>query len=188
MKKRLTITVIVFLVAASLSWADDFPIQFSSIDTELKNDYAVNALGDYYVTGLGLGVQAGFDITPIENLGFFGAIDYNYGISKTIWVDSFQDISLIAGISYMLKPDGPVAFVPEIGYGICVHLLPGDIDRDGTDSTSFYFDQMLTLSIKGIYTFNEVLSVYISPEVKFYLESGSSAILAGYDLGARINL
>ncbi len=188
MNKRLTITAIVFLATASMLWADDFLIQFSSIDTELKNDYAVNALGDYYATGIGLGIQADFEITPVENLGFFGAIDYSYGISKTVWVDSFQDLSLMTGLFYELKPGGPVSIIPEIGYGVCTHLLPGDIDRDGTDSASFYLDQILAVSIKAAYAFDDSFSIYFSPEMKYYIESDNNAILAGYNLGARINL
>lgn len=162
MIKRLTITAIIFLATASMLWADDFLIRFSSIDTELNNDYAITDLGDYYATGIGLGIQTDFEITPIKNFGFFGAIDYSYGISKTVWVDSFQDISLMAGLFYELKPGGPVSIIPEIGYGVCAHLLPGDIDRDGTDSVSFYIDQMLTVTIKAAYAFDDAFSIYFS--------------------------
>ena len=188
MKKLLTIMTIVFLSTATMSWANGFPIQYSSIDAELKNDYAIGALGDYYLTGIGIGIQANFDITPINNLGIFGGIDYSYGISKTVWVDSFHDLSLTTGISYKFETGSPVSIIPELGYGICIHLLQGDIDRDGNDSTSIYLDQMLTFSIKAAYSFNEKISIYFSPDVKYYIESENNAILLGYNLGVRIKL
>jgi len=188
MKKRFTITAIVFLVSLSTIWADEAPVKLSSIDTELKNSYALNSFGDYYITGIGAGAQADFRLNFAGNLGFFTSIDYFYGISKTIWVDSFQDLSLLIGASYTFLPDGQVSIIPEVGYGVCGHLLPGDVDRDGVEAVSFYLDQMLSLSVKFVYSLDEGFSIFFSPEMTLFLESENSAILAGYNLGARINL
>jgi hypothetical protein len=188
MKKHIIVTTIVFLAVLSPIWAAGTPVKLSSIDTELKNDYAIDSFGDYYITGIGFGAQTDFDLTFIDNFGFFASLDYFFGISKTIWVDSFQDLSAMAGISYTIFPDGEISIIPEIGYGIDGHLLLGDVDRDGTSAPAFYMDQLLNFSVKFLYPLNEGISIYMSPELTLFIESENNAILAGYDLGVRINL
>ena len=188
MKKHIIMTIIVFLASFSPLWADEMPVRLASIDTELKNDYAIGSFGDYYVTGIGFGAQTDFELTFLDNLGFFTSLDYFYGISKTIWVDSFQNLSVMAGISYTFIPDGQISIIPQIGYGVCGHILPGDIDRDGADGAAFYLDQLLNFSVKILYPLNDVISLFFSPELTLFIESENNAILAGYDLGLRINL
>jgi hypothetical protein len=188
MKKRSTFILIVLLTTATLSWGETSFIEFTSIDIAFNNNYPLNDLSDYYSSGIGGGCQFEFDIIPINRLGLFIDLDYYYGISETIWVDSFHDLNLIIGASYELFSSGRFSLIPEIGYGISNHLLLGDVDRDGSNSTDYFIDQMVSVSTKGLFSINQKISVFLSPELTLYFEESNTAILLGYNLGARINL
>ena len=188
MRKFAALTLF-FVIIISSNFADDnIPLAVSSADAAIENNYALGIFGDYYVTGIGLNSQVNIDIIPVPSLGCFVELDYIFGVSKTIWVDSFQDLYLSVGVSYELPPLGPVTVVPELSYGLLGHIVPGDIDRNGAAGTAFFLDQMLAIGAKILYPLTDSLLIFLNPEFTFLPESGFGGFLPGYDIGIRVEL
>jgi hypothetical protein len=187
MKKTIILSVILCIALAGIAAAQDDGDIGYSVDGYLQNIYPVGTYSDYVSTSIGAGVQANLEMPQL--LGFlpFVAVDYSYGFTAASHLDRIQDIGFTAGTGYAIELTPEITLVPELGYGLLLHIAEGTLGGE-PDSSSLYSDQVVRASVKGLYALNERLELFASPTYMLFLESGDVGMQVGGQLGVRFEL
>ena len=100
-----------------------------------------------------------------EQKPLYGYVEgaYSRGPSKSDWVDVMQAVNISAGFGYRIRLGKLVELAPELGYGLVLHLLEGDLDQDGTDSLEVFVDQQVRLALNFNYTFCDAHEFFVAP-------------------------
>jgi len=187
MKRFLVITTLLCIALSGAAFAQAEEEIGYSLDSYAQNLYPVGAYGDYVATGLGAGIQGNLEMPQL--LGFipFVGVDYSYGFPAASHIDRIQDIGFTAGAGYELPLSPKITMVPELGYGLLLHVAQGELDGE-PDSTSLYSDQVLRASLKGLYAIGDRLELYAAPTYMLFLESEAVGMQVGGQVGVRFEL
>jgi len=158
-----------------------------SVDGFLQNSYPVGDYGDYVATGVGVGIQGNLEMPQLLGFVPFIGIDYSYGFPAANHIDRIQDIGFTAGAGYELQLSPKFAIAPELGYGLLLHVAQGEIGGE-PDTTSFYTDQVLRASLKGLFAIGDRLELFAAPNYTLFFGSDAVGMQAGGQLGVRFKL
>jgi hypothetical protein len=185
--KILVISAIFFIAFAGFAAAQEEGEIGYSIDGYLQNLYPVGTYSDFVSTGLGGGVQTNLEMPQLAGFIPFLGVDYSYGFPAADHIDRIQDIGFTAGTGYALELSPKFTLVPELGYGVLLHVAEGKIDGE-PDTRSLYLDQMVKASLKGLYALNARLELYVAPTYTLFLGSDDVGMEVGGQLGLRFKL
>lgn len=166
-------------------------VSLDSMDVGFVNMFPLGLYGTYYTTGLGLDSQLNVTFTQIDKLYGFVGLGYQYGVSKTQYVDSFNDMNIYLGAGYpfLITAVEKLTINPEVAFGLALHIVPGDVNRDGTKATEVFTDSYVKIAGKINYGLTDKLSAYLTPTFSFFTENDSNVgLLLGYQLGCRLAL
>lgn len=138
-----------------------------------------------YVTGAAL--KLNFSLDARDPLYGYGEIGYSQGPSKSDWVDSMQAINVSAGMGHRMNLGKHFEFAPELGYGLIIHVLYGDLDQDGTKAYETFIDQQVRLSLNFSFAPTESYELFVAPVGVLFFEKAKVAAFSGFQAGMRFN-
>ncbi len=112
---------------------------------------------------------------------------YSRGPALSDWAESMQAINVSAGMGFRFPLGKHVAVAPEVGYGLVLHLLYGDLDQDGTQSNETFLDQQVRLSLNLSIAPAESYELLIAPFGVLFFEKDRVGALYGVQAGMRFN-
>ncbi|HKM33247.1 MAG TPA: hypothetical protein VJY54_00690 [Lachnospiraceae bacterium] len=133
----------------------------------------------------GGGIQANISLGKV--LGYTG-LTYSMGPSKCTWVNYQQAVALAIGIGYPITLSTKVEFIPEVGYGVILHFLDADLDKDGTFKFEFFVDQQIRLALYLTYALDERYKLFFAPLGVIFFEKNDLGIMYGCQAGIRFSL
>lgn len=138
-----------------------------------------------YAVGAALKLNLSFD----DEAPVYGFIEtaYSMGPSNSDWVDTMQAVNASIGLGYRFTVNQNMQLIPELGYGVALHLLHGDFDQDGTASLKAFADQQLRFSLNLSYALPTGHQLLIGPVAVVLFEQSGVACLAGLQTGLRFN-
>lgn len=184
--KRLTALLAMVLTTATL--AAEPLVTVDSIDAYAKNLYPLGTYDEYVGAMFGAGTQVNLLMPAMPMLRLFGSVGYTYGVSDTIWVNSFHDLLFDVGFGAEAPAFGPALFGLDFAYGWINHIVSGDIDRDGEEAVNLFTDQHIRITSRLIYPFTPDLAAFVAPNILAFLEKDLSGAELGFDLGLRVGL
>lgn len=113
---------------------------------------------------------------------------YSHGPAKTDWVDTMQAVNISAGMGYRFKLNKNLEITPELGYGLVLHILYGDLDQDGLKTYETYLDQQVRLSVNLGFAPTASYELFIAPLGVLFFEKDRVVPLYGLQAGIRFNL
>jgi hypothetical protein len=172
---------------AGTAFAEGPVVRFDSLEAGVINEWPLGTLADFYITGIGAGVQGTFAFGSVPNLRASVGLEYAYGLSQTVWVDAFNELGVTVAASYLIELLPRLELAPELALGILMHIVSGDVDRDGTTSTAVFTDSYFRLAPKLYWRFTGTLSAFLAPRFSVFTQTGATGLLFGAQAGVRIN-
>ena len=172
------------------SWVEMLPSDKKAVFIESMDfrPYALFPAGSnstFYslVTGISLKLNLCID----RQNPWYGYVEagYSAGPSKSDWVESMQAINISPGAGFRIKVGDNLEFAPELGYGLIIHLLYGDLDHDGTKTYSAFVDQQFRLSLNLSLSLAESYELLAAPVGVLFFENAKAAASFGFQAGVR---
>ncbi|HKL58144.1 MAG TPA: hypothetical protein VJ854_07065 [Sphaerochaeta sp.] len=160
-------------------------ISTTSLDVKGYGLLPIGNSSDFYSYLLGGGVQANISLGKM--IGYTG-ITFSKGPPKSAWVRSQQALALAIGMGYEIPLSDRVSLIPEVGYGVILHLLDADFNKDGAYKAEFFIDQQVRLSLYLTYALNGGNKLFIAPLGVLFFEKEDFGIMYGCQAGLRISL
>lgn len=183
---RNCLALVIMVTIAGTAFPEGPAVRFDSLEAGLINEWPLGTLAEYYITGIGAGVQGTFAFGFDPDVRAFAGVEYVHGLSRTSWVDSFNELALTLGASYILPLTPQLELAPEVAFGLLVHLVSGDVDRDGEKSTDLFTDSYLRISPKLYWLFTDTLAAFLAPRFSVFTENEATGFLFGVQAGVRI--
>lgn len=163
------------------------PLFIDSMDIRPYALFPIGSSSSLYsiVTGASLKLNLTFDEHNRE-YGYCEA-GYSLGPSQTDWADSMQAMHVSAGMGYRFILGKNFEIAPELGYGLILHLLYGDLDQDGTKAYEPFIDQQFRLSFNLSFAPTELYELLVAPLGVLFFEKDRVAALYGFQAGIRFN-
>ena len=178
----------VITLAAVFAVEAQAPLMSKGVEVGFENSYPFGQYGEYVTSLVGGGARVYFESPSAPNLQPFAGLGYAYGLSKDTRIRSINDITVLVGAGYILPIFGSFSVVPELGYGIDVHIVTTDLLASGTATTTAYSDQYLQIKVKFGYRIQPSMSLFLSPTLDLFSEAGGQfGILSGAQLGFRFD-
>jgi hypothetical protein len=174
------------------SWVETLPSAKKTVFIESMDirPYALFPAGSnsiFYslVTGISLKLNLCID----RQSPWYGYVEAgcSVGPSKSDWVESMQAINISSGAGCRMKVSDSLEFAPELGYGLIIHLLYGDLDHDGTKTYSMFADQQLRLSLNLSLSPVHSYELFAAPIGVLFFENAKTAAFLGFQAGVRFN-
>ncbi|HCS36714.1 MAG TPA: hypothetical protein DIW48_08555 [Sphaerochaeta sp.] len=163
------------------------PSLIDSLDIKLYGLYPVFKSTTCYSHVLGAALKMNFSLDNQNRLFGYGEIAYSKGPSNTDWVESMQAVNMSVGIGYGFDVADKLQVIPELGYGLVLHLLDADFDEDGTSTAETFLDQQVRFSLNLGYALTETYELIVAPLGVLFFEKGSVGTLFGLHTGLRFN-
>lgn len=140
-----------------------------------------------YSLVIGASLKLNLSLDERNPLYGYGEAGYSRGPSKSDWVDVMQAVNVSAGMGYRIRFGKNMEIAPELGYGLVLHLLQGDLDQDGTESLETFIDQQVRLSLNFSIAPTESYELFAAPLGVLFFEKSKAAVLYGFQVGMRFN-
>jgi len=163
------------------------PLFIDSMDIKPYALFPTDSSSTLYSSVFGGAVKLNLSVDEHNPLYGYGEAAYSRGPSKSDWVDVMQAINISAGFGYKLRLGKNMEIAPELGYGLVLHLLDGDLDQDGTDSLEAFVDQQVRLALNFNYSLCDEHEFFIAPLGILLFEKSRVAALYGVQAGMRFN-
>ena len=156
-----------------------------SLDMKLYGLYPVSKSSTYYASVLGTGLKLNIALDEHDKLIGYGEVAYSKGPSKSDWTDAMQAANISVGLGYRFGLSESLQLVPELGYGVVIHLINADFDEDGTKTLETFLDQQLRLSLNLTYAFNDTYTLLVAPLGVLFFEKDAMGTLFGVQTALR---
>ncbi|MDD3057500.1 MAG: hypothetical protein PHO72_04235 [Sphaerochaeta sp.] len=156
-----------------------------SLELKLYGLYPASKSSTYYASVLGTGLKLNIALNEHDKLIGYGEVAYSRGPSKSDWTEAMQAANISVGLGYRFGLSEKLHLVPELGYGVVVHLINADFDEDGTKTLETFFDQQLRLSLNLTYAFNDTYTLLVAPLGVLFFEKNSMGTLFGVQTALR---
>ncbi len=184
---RVCLALVFMAMFAGTAFPEGPVVRFASLEVSAINEWPLGTLADYYTTGIGAGAQATFAFGSVPKLRASAGMEYSYGLSRTAWVDSFNELGFTLGASYLFEILPRLELAPELAVGVLVHIASGDVDRDGTKSATVFTDSYFRLAPKLYWLFTETFSAFLAPRFSVFTQTDATGFLFGAQAGVRIS-
>lgn len=163
------------------------PLFIDSMEIKPYALFPTSTCSSLYSSLIGGAVKLNLSVD--EHKPLYGYVEgaYSRGPSKSDWVDLMQAINISTGFGYRVRLGKGLEIAPELGYGLVLHLLDGDLDQDGTDSLEVFVDQQARFSLHVNFTFVDAHEFFIAPLGVLLFEKERVAALYGFQAGMRFN-
>lgn len=163
------------------------PLFIDSMELKPYALFPTSTCSSLYSSLIGGAVKLNLSVD--EHKPLYGYVEgaYSRGPSKSDWVDLMQAINISTGFGYRVRLGKGLEIAPELGYGLVLHLLDGDLDQDGTDSLEVFVDQQARFSLHVNFTFVDAHEFFIAPLGVLLFEKERVAALYGFQAGMRFN-
>lgn len=180
--------IVALVVLSDAAVSAEGLVYVDSLDFGGTHVFPIETWAQFYSSGVGGHTQLNLGLSQHEGVLFGLALEYAYGISKTIWVNTFHDASFTLGVGYRFAVGHRLSLEPEVGWGMMFHVVDGDVDRDGTSSVGLYYDQYARAVVRLVLSLGERISIAAGPRFSAFLENDAQGFLIGYQAGARVRL
>ncbi len=184
---RVCLALVFMATLAGTAFAEGPVVQFDSLEAGAINEWPLGTLAEYYITGIGAGVQGTFAFGFDPNVRASAGLEYSYGLSRTAWVDAFNELGITVAASYLIELLPQLELAPELALGVLMHFVSGDVDRDGVTSITVFTDSYFRLAPKLYWRFTDTLSAFFAPRFSVFTQTGATGLLFGAQAGVRIN-
>ena len=157
-------------------------LYLSSLDIHASYHIPIADTLSCYKMLIGGGAKINIGVGSNPHVSFVGAVDYHFGLSDTVWVNLFYDISTSFGVGYTIPITHSINIIPQLIYGPVIHI----VDMNDGEEDRLYIDQMIKLSSQIVFQISQTLSITMSPYGAILVEKDEFGFLAGIQSGIRI--
>ncbi len=130
-------------------------LYLSSLDISASYHMPIADTLSCYNMSIGGGAQINIGVGSNQHVSFVGAVDYHLGLSDTVWVNFFHDISTSFGVGYTIPITHSINILPQLTYGPVIHI----VDMNDGEEDRLYIDQMIKLSSQIVFQISQSLSI-----------------------------